>query len=81
MTQPEMLSLFASLLEVKEVKLDDEMGVVRGWDSLNHLNLILGLEERFGISIPPDRVGELTSVKAILGFCSEQGVAVEELQH
>ncbi len=31
------------------------------WDSLNHLNLILALEEEFGIEIPPEDFSQLHS--------------------
>lgn len=38
---------------------------VANWDSLRHLNLILALEEEFGVSIPDDEVGNLVNFKLI----------------
>jgi acyl carrier protein len=35
------------------------------WDSLRHLNLILALEEEFGVSIPDEEVGNLVNFKLI----------------
>ena len=36
------------------------------WDSLGHINLMLALEEEFGLSLEVDDMLEMTSVPAIL---------------
>lgn len=38
---------------------------IENWDSLRHLNLILALEDEFGVSIPDDEVGNLLNYKLI----------------
>ena len=38
------------------------------WGSLNHVNLMLALEERFGQEIDADLMVELTSVRAIIEY-------------
>jgi len=38
---------------------------LENWDSLRHLNLILALEEEFGVSIPDEEVGNLVNFKLI----------------
>lgn len=38
---------------------------VEGWDSIKHLDLIVSLEEEFGVSIPIEEVGNLTNFKYI----------------
>lgn len=38
---------------------------IENWDSLRHLNLILALEEEFGVSIPDDEVGNMVNFKLI----------------
>jgi acyl carrier protein len=38
---------------------------IENWDSLRHLNLILALEEEFGVSIPDEEVGNLVNYKLI----------------
>jgi acyl carrier protein len=40
------------------------------WDSVGHLNLMLGLEGRFGVSFDVDDLTRLTSVEAILAYLS-----------
>jgi len=37
------------------------------WDSLAHLNLMLALEDAFGLTLTVDEMAQLTSVAAILG--------------
>lgn len=39
---------------------------IGSWDSINHLSLILELEEEFGITISPDEMESLNSVQNIL---------------
>ena len=36
------------------------------WDSLNHLNLIVEIEEEFDVSFSPEQIGSMTSLKIIL---------------
>lgn len=38
---------------------------VAGWDSVQHLNLVLALEQQFGISFDPEEIEKLQSVQAI----------------
>ncbi|MEO6540427.1 MAG: phosphopantetheine-binding protein [Ferruginibacter sp.] len=45
---------------------------IENWDSLRHLNLILGLEEEFNITIPDDEVVNLLNFKLIELTVNEQ---------
>lgn len=45
---------------------------IENWDSLRHLNLILGLEEEFDITIPDEEVGNLINFKLIELIINEQ---------
>ncbi len=45
---------------------------IENWDSLRHLNLILGLEEEFDITIPDEEVGNLVNFKLIELIVNEQ---------
>jgi len=44
---------------------------VAGWDSVGHLNLMLMIEETFGVRLEIDDMQRLTSVGAILCFLGE----------
>jgi acyl carrier protein len=43
---------------------------VESWDSLKHMNLILALEEQFGVSFTDDEIMSMLSVELILGVLS-----------
>ena len=45
---------------------------IENWDSLRHLNLILGLEEEFDITVPDEEVGNLINFKLIELIVNEQ---------
>lgn len=53
-------------LSASEVSDDMALGRTRNWDSLRHMNLILALEEEFGIGFTDDEVIEMISVALIL---------------
>ncbi len=44
---------------------------VKGWDSLSHAMLILGVEEEFGIDLPLDRTYELANVGELVDLVCE----------
>jgi acyl carrier protein len=43
---------------------------IPAWDSIGHLNLILALEQRFGLTFEPEQFPQLTSVQAIAAAVS-----------
>lgn len=45
----------------------------REWDSVNHLSLMLSLEEAFGLTFDDDELVEMTSVGAIRGALRQRG--------
>jgi acyl carrier protein len=51
---------------------DSSIDNLENWDSMRHLNLILALEEEFGISIPDEDVGNLVNFKLIILVINEQ---------
>jgi acyl carrier protein len=49
---------------------------VETWDSIQHLNLVLSLEQEFGIQFSPEEIEQLLSVDLITAFVEEKAVAV-----
>jgi acyl carrier protein len=45
------------------------------WDSLAHVNLMMGLEQTFDLFLEVEDFTQLTSVPAILEYLKEQGKA------
>jgi acyl carrier protein len=50
---------------------DSSPRTVEGWDSLGHMNLMLALEEEFGVQFSDERIMQLLSVGAILQALGE----------
>lgn len=66
--------VMAAVLEVDATSIGDDtsMDNVPNWDSLRQMNLVLALEETFGVSIPDDDAANATSFKLILLVLEEQ---------
>lgn len=71
--QTELLAFLAQKLRRANLDMEAEMGRTPGWDSMAQVNLVLSLEERYGVQIPPDMFGQLASVKAIQSYLEEAG--------
>lgn len=50
---------------IETVGPDSSPLTIEKWDSIEHLNLVLSIEQGFGISFDPDELSKLTSVRAI----------------
>jgi acyl carrier protein len=48
-----------------------DMDTVASWDSLRHLTLVLALEQEFGVQIPDEEAGSITSYPLIKLVLSE----------
>lgn len=47
------------------------MDDLESWDSLAQMNLVIALEEEFGITIPDDEVGTMLSLPLIMSLLNE----------
>lgn len=52
-------------LDITRVNAATSPQTVEAWDSINHLNLVLALEQQCGVSFSPEEIPELTSVENI----------------
>ena len=48
---------------------------VESWDSVQHLNLVLALEEQFGMQFEPDEMDGMKSIGAIAEMLSAKGAS------
>ena len=51
--------------EVRDLSDSDTPETIDGWDSANHLGLIMALEAEFDVEFDVDEIAELTTVGAI----------------
>jgi len=61
---------------IEEVNDDSSPDTIASWDSLSHINLVLSLEEEFGVSLSPEDVMEMLSVGLIRTILAERGATV-----
>lgn len=66
-TSEKIKNVMSAVFEIPadSIKDDSSSDNIETWDSLRHLNLILGLEEEFGVTIPDEEVGNLVNYKLI----------------
>jgi acyl carrier protein len=48
-----------------QITADSTAETIETWDSIQHLNLVLALEERFGIQLAPEEIEEMESIGAV----------------
>jgi acyl carrier protein len=62
-----MREVFAAVLGCDPTGLDDQSSTatVRGWDSVNHMQLLLTLEDSFGVQFDPEEFASLTTFGAL----------------
>lgn len=58
--------------KVTETTRDQDLAA---WDSLGQVNLIMALEQEFGVYIEVEEFGSLNSVPAILAYLGQQGAS------
>jgi acyl carrier protein len=76
-TDDKLKQVMAAVLRVPADQIDDETSpdTIEAWSSLAHLDLILALEEEFGVTIPDEEVGDLTSYRLLKLTLDEQAAA------
>jgi len=67
----QLKQVFADVFEigVNEVRPDSSPDNVETWDSTRHLNLVVALEQEFGVQFEPEEIEQLSSyglVQALL---------------
>ena len=73
------LAIVADIFEVplEQVLPESSPDTIETWDSLRHLNLVLALEQEFGIQFSPEEIEQLLSVELIVALLAEKIVLVE----
>ena len=52
-------------VDPRQIRPDSSPDTIEGWDSVQHLNLIIALEQEFGVRFAPEEIEEAVSVQAI----------------
>lgn len=62
---PELKEILRNVLGVDSVSEDDSAATIDAWDSVRHLDLMMAIEEQFGIRFEAEEIPDLSSVRAI----------------
>ncbi len=67
---PSIKELIARSLDVSNDQITEDLsyGDLPEWDSLGHMNIMMALEEEFGIHITSEIITNLVNVKAITDY-------------
>lgn len=73
-TEDTLKDVMATVLGITAESINDDtsMDTVDNWDSIKHMNLVLAIEEEFGISIPDEDAANITSYPLIRFVLDEQ---------
>lgn len=71
----EIKNLIANVLQIPVAEIADatELNSIPQWDSLGHVQILLSLEENYGVEINDTTVTKLTSLAAILEHLNGAG--------
>lgn len=76
--QEKLKKILASVfnLGIDQITEDASPDNIENWDSLNHLNLVLALEEGFGVSFSEEQTVEILNYELIVITLKELGVDI-----
>lgn len=52
-------------IPAQQITADSTAETIETWDSIQHLNLVLALEERFNIQLSPEEIEEMKSIGGV----------------
>ncbi|HTA19684.1 MAG TPA: acyl carrier protein [Polyangia bacterium] len=55
---------------VSRITADSSPETLENWDSVRHLNIVMALEERFGVELEPEDIEGMRSVMQIVAIMS-----------
>ncbi len=61
---PQLLEVFQDVFDDEDLQIEDTTSAkdIDGWNSLNHINLVLGAEQVFGVKFKTSEVAQLANV-------------------
>jgi acyl carrier protein len=74
--EEDLRQVLADILDLEASAINETASVdtIKQWDSLKHLNLVLALEERFGVTLTEEQTVQILSYPLIKIALEEQGV-------
>ena len=72
--EEQVFEILKNLFELDTVDESCSQKTCEKWDSMGQLNLVVELETEFDITIEPEEIGEMKTVKDILRILEQKGV-------
>lgn len=63
--EEKVLAIMQKVFGVEDLDKSCSQKTCNEWDSMAQLNLVLELEDEFGISLEPEEIGEMTSFEIV----------------
>ena len=63
--EEKILAIMKGVFGIDELDKTCSQKTCENWDSMAQLNLVLELEDGFGISLEPEEIGEMTSFETV----------------
>lgn len=75
-TRERVRVIFADVFDAPDFELRDDMTAddVEGWDSLNHINLIIAIENEFAVQFEGTEIAALANVGDLFALLASRGV-------
>ncbi|HEY1336585.1 MAG TPA: acyl carrier protein [Bryobacteraceae bacterium] len=64
---------------VEEVTPESSPDTIPTWDSIAHLNLVMAVEQEFGLSLLPEEIEQLLSVELVVALVEEKKTSACEV--
>ncbi len=79
MALKKLTEIFREVLEIDDLVLAPELSFrdIEAWDSFNHLNITIAVEEQFEIQFKPEEIEAITSVKELVSLMNSYGCQLE----
>jgi acyl carrier protein len=71
--------IFSDVFQIPLDRIQPESSpdTISNWDSLQHLNLVLAIEQEFNVQFSPEEIEQLLSVELVAALLEEKRVACE----
>lgn len=58
-------------LQIEQITPESSPDSIEGWDSVQHLNLVLALEQAFSIQFEPEEIEQMLSIELVVMMIEE----------
>lgn len=75
--QTRVKQVLAEVFQLPADELADDLifGDIPQWDSMGHMEVMMSLEQNFGVEVTTETIGGLTSLQAIYSYLEQNGHA------